>query len=82
MYRNMKGLVTDVALTVIMIISQMGNDLLHSLSSSSSLFMILTIGMFTISDNFLISKFDLAFGRFLRLKSDINLKVKHRAGYI
>ena len=54
MRRNVRGLATNVEHIVMMIINQRGNDILYSLSISSSVFMKLTM----IGGNLLRIKLD------------------------
>ena len=54
----MRRFATNIKHTVIVIISQRGNDLLHTLSISPNVFMKLTMGASVMDDNLLRMKLD------------------------
>ena len=75
MHRNVRGLATNVEHTVVIIINQRGNSLLHFLPISSSVCIKLTMNTLVICGNLLKINSGFVFVRFVSLKSDINLKL-------
>ena len=69
----MTGLAAHMKNIVITIISQMGMNILYSLSISYNLFMKLMMGTSVMGGNLLITKLDFVIVTFVSLMSEMNL---------